>query len=37
MREEEIRKINETYAAGGDHDELLTSLQAGYYEYLQQE
>ena len=36
LRESEIDAINETYAAGGDHDELLTSLRAGYYEYLQE-
>ena len=37
MREAEIRERNETYAAGGDHDELLTSLQQGYFDYLEQE
>ena len=36
LREAEIQAVNERYAEGGDHDELLTSLQAGYYEYLQQ-
>ena len=35
-REGEIAEINERYAAGGDHDELLTSLREGYYEYLNQ-
>ncbi len=35
QRESEIDDINARYAAGGDHDELLTSLQAGYYEYLE--
>jgi len=36
QRVAEIEAINETYAFGSDHDELLTSLQAGYYEYLEQ-
>ncbi|MBQ9210840.1 MAG: L,D-transpeptidase [Clostridia bacterium] len=35
MRESEIDAINEQYAPGGDHDELLTSLRAGYFEYLE--
>ena len=35
QRESEIDDINARYAAGGDHDELLTSLQAEYYEYLE--
>ncbi len=30
----EIEEINALYAAGGDHDELLTSLRQGYYDYL---
>ena len=34
LREAEIQAINEVYAEGGDHNELLTSLQAGYYDYL---
>ena len=34
MRESDIQAVNEVYAEGGDHNELLTSLQAGYYEYL---
>ena len=34
LRLSEIREKNETYAEGGDHDELLTSLREGYYEYL---
>ena len=34
-RVSEIEERNAQYAAGGDHDELLTSLQQGYYEYLQ--
>ena len=34
LRESEIDAINENYALGGDHDELLTSLREGYYEYL---
>ena len=34
MRESDIQAVNEAYAPGGDHDELLTSLRAGYYEYL---
>ena len=33
----EIEAINEKYAFGGDHDELLTSLRQGYYEYLAQQ
>ena len=35
QREAEIQAVNEAYAEGGDHDELLTSLRQGYYEYLQ--
>ncbi len=35
-RAAEIEAVNSVYAFGGDHDELLTSLQAGYYEYLAQ-
>ena len=35
LRVRDIEAINEMYAEGGDHDELLTSLQAGYYDYLQ--
>ncbi len=34
LRTGEIEVINSTYAAGGDHDELLTSLRQGYYDYL---
>ncbi len=34
-RQADIEAVNAVYAFGGDHDELLTSLQAGYYEYLQ--
>ena len=34
LREAEIGEINTAYAEGGDHDALLTSLRAGYYEYL---
>ena len=30
----DIQAVNDKYAAGGDHDELLTSLREGYYEYL---
>ncbi len=37
MREGAIAAINETYAPGGDHDELLTSLRTGYYDYLRQD
>jgi len=37
MRESEIKAINETYAPGGDHEELLNSLRKNYYEYLAQE
>ena len=33
-REKEIQAVNETYAPGGDHNELLTGLQEGYFEYL---
>ena len=33
-KEDIIQAINEVYAEGGDHNELLTSLQAGYYDYL---
>ena len=36
MREEDIHEVNAAYAAGEDHDELLTSLREGYYEYLKQ-
>ncbi len=36
IRESAIAAINEAYAFGGDHDELLTSLRAGYYEYLEE-
>ena len=32
----EIEEINERYAEGGDHDELLTRLRGEYYEYLAQ-
>ena len=35
-REKDIEAVNEQYAAGGDHNELLTSLQEGYFEYLRQ-
>ena len=33
-REAEIRAVNETYAPGGDHEELLNSLRQNYYDYL---
>ena len=33
-RPEEIAEINERYAEGGDHDELLTRLRQDYYDYL---
>ena len=33
-RRAEIEEINATYAAGGDHEELLNSLRKDYYEYL---
>ena len=35
-RTAEIQAINETYAPGGDHDELLTRLRQGYYDYLRE-
>ena len=34
LRIGEIQEINEKYAPGGDHDELLTSLREAYYQYL---
>ncbi len=34
LRKSEIQAINEQYAAGGDHDELITNQRQGYYEYL---
>ena len=34
LRESAIASINETYAPGGDHNELLTSLQQPYFDYL---
>ena len=36
-RMSQIQEINELYAEGGDHDELLTSLRQDYYEYLAQD
>ena len=36
MRVGDIQAVNEKYAPGGDHDELLTSLREGYYKYLQE-
>ena len=33
-RKAEIEAVNETYAPGGDHEELLNSLRKDYYEYL---
>ena len=33
----EIQEVNQRYAPGGDHDELLTRLRAEYYEYLKAE
>ena len=36
LRENEIHERNAQYAEGGDHDELMTSLREGYYEYLRQ-
>jgi len=33
----DIRAKNELYAPGGDHEELLNSLRADYYAYLEQE
>ena len=33
-RESEIDDINQRYAPGGDHDELLTELRQEYYDYL---
>ena len=33
-RRADIQAVNDKYAAGGDHDELLTRLREGYYEYL---
>ena len=35
-RPSEIEEINQLYAEGGDHNELLTELRAEYYEYLEQ-
>ena len=31
----EIREINELYAEGGDHEELLNSLRQDYWDYLE--
>ncbi|MBQ6382527.1 MAG: L,D-transpeptidase [Clostridia bacterium] len=36
LRAKEIQEINDKYAPGKDHDELLTSLRQDYYEYLQE-
>ena len=36
LRVAEIEEINKAYAPGGDHDELLTSLRQGYYDYLKE-
>ena len=36
-RESEIEEINERYAPGGDHDELLTELRQEYYDYLEKD
>ena len=36
QRVAEIEEINAKYAPGGDHDELLTSLRQGYYDYLRE-
>ena len=36
-RESEIDEINQRYAPGGDHDELLTELRQEYYEYLEKD
>ena len=36
-RESEIEEINQRYAPGGDHDELLTELRQEYYEYLEKD
>lgn len=33
-RETDIEEINQRYAPGGDHDELLTELRQDYYNYL---
>jgi len=37
LRAEEIENINLQYVPGKDHDELLTSLRQGYYEYLMED
>lgn len=37
MRPEDIEEINDTYAPGKDHDELLTRLRGDYYEYLEKD
>ena len=34
-RESDIDEINQRYAPGGDHDELLTELRQEYYDYLE--
>ena len=36
LRLADIREINELYAPGGDHEELLNSLREDYYAYLQE-
>ena len=36
-READIDEINQRYAPGGDHDELLTELRQDYYEYLEKD
>ena len=36
LRKSEIEEINLQYGPGRDHDELLTSLRQGYYEYLKE-
>jgi len=30
----EIEAVNQQYAAGGDHDPLITELRQDYYDYL---
>ena len=36
-RESDIEEINQRYAPGGDHDELLTELRQDYYDYLEKD
>ena len=32
-----LEEINQRYAPGGDHDELLTELRQDYYDYLEKD